>query len=76
MEYYMKQDIENEIGKELYTKLSQILSNQNSNIYSFDYEKIEKCIREEITTYGKETVDNALLKIPDIYCILIKEKVV
>ncbi len=72
----MKQEIENELGKEIYAKLSQILSKQNKDIYSFDYENIEKSIREELTNYGKETVENALLKIPDVYCILIKEKVV
>lgn len=76
MEYYMKQEIEIELGKEVYKKLEQILSKQNKNIYSFDYDKIEKIIREELTNYSKDTIDTALLKIPDVYCILIKEKVV
>jgi hypothetical protein len=76
MEYYMKQEIENDLGKDIYSKLLQILSKQNKDIYSFDYDNIEKTIREELTNYGRDTVENALLKIPDIYCILIKEKVV
>jgi hypothetical protein len=76
MDYYMKQEIENELGKDVYAKLAQILSKHNSEIYHFDYEKIEKCIREELNTSCKDIVDNAILKVPDVYCILIKEKVI
>ena len=76
LEYYMKQEFENELGKDVYSKISKILSKYNSNIYSFEYDKLEKNIREELSIYDKETIDNAIIKIPDIYCILIKEKVV
>jgi hypothetical protein len=46
----------------------------NDDIYSFDIENINKLIKEETVGIDELAIELGLSKVPDIYCILLKDR--
>jgi hypothetical protein len=68
-------ELETELGKELFNKVYKVLSdNLNNNIIFFEIEDIKNKIKKECTCFEEISVDLSLTRIPDIYCLIIKER--
>jgi hypothetical protein len=71
----LKQELENELGRDTYQKLYKLLScSLNTDIINFEREKLDKKIKDE---FGQINIDIDLLlsRVPDIYCIILKERI-
>lgn len=75
IENMIRNDVENEIGKEVFNKVYKILYETiNDQIICFEYDNLNKKIKEECSEFDETAVDLALQKIPDIYCLVLKDR--
>jgi hypothetical protein len=75
IEQNMRTEIENEIGKDLFQKIYKILAdNLNTNILTYDIENINKKIKEDSGTCDEIILDMSLMRLPEIYCLIIKDR--
>ena len=75
IENSLKLELEQELGKELYLKVYKILSdNLNTNILFFDLEALNSKIKQECSGYEEMNVDMAIVRVPDVYCLVIKDR--
>lgn len=72
----IQNELESELGKELFQKVYRILSdNLNTNILSYDYDNLNKKIKHECSNFYDEiAIDLSISRIPEIYCLLIKDR--
>jgi hypothetical protein len=75
IENSIKNDLEIELGKDLFTKVYNILSeNLHSNIIFFDLDGIISKIKIECAAYDEISIDLSILRVPDIYCLILKDR--
>lgn len=75
VENSLRNELELEVGKDLYNKVYKILSeNLNSNIFYFDLDCINHKIKSECNNYDEMSVDLSIIRIPDIYALVIKDR--
>jgi hypothetical protein len=75
LENNIKCELESELGKDLFQKIYRILSeNLNTNILSYDFENLNKKIKQECSNYDEIALDLSITRIPDIYCLIIKDR--
>lgn len=77
VEYNLRTELENELGKEPLNLVYKILSeNVNSDILFFDIENLNKIVINECAAAKIEesSIDSCLIKMPDIYCLIIKDR--
>jgi hypothetical protein len=73
-EQHLRQEVENELGKDIYIKVYRILANSlNTEILNFDRNKLDKKIKDE-QGFINIDIDIVLSKLPDIYCIILKDR--
>jgi hypothetical protein len=71
----IQNELESELGKELFQKVYRILSdNLNTHILSYDYDNLNKKIKQECSNYDEIAIDLSITRIPEIYCLLIKDR--
>ena len=72
------EELVNDLGKEVLLDLSTLIKKfVNDNIINFDYEEINKNIKEyyEKKEVANFIIDKAISKIPDIYYLMLEEKI-
>ncbi len=74
IENTIKTDLVNELGKELFDKVYKTLSeNLGPNLMNFDLDNLNKKIKYECSSFDENIVETSLVKIPDIYCLVLKD---
>jgi hypothetical protein len=75
VENSLRNELELELGKDLFNKVYKILSdNLNSNIIFFDLEGINHKIKSECSSHDEISIDLSILRVPDIYCLVLKDR--
>jgi NIMA (never in mitosis gene a)-related kinase len=73
----IKDEIDKDIGKEMSHEFSKLIKKYiNDDIIFFDYDDIVSKIRNELqkSNYMMSDIEKAVLKIPDIYYLILKHK--